>query len=133
MNSYSRSLSYDRSILFMEDVNGVPHIRAHQGLPADANISEFQLKIDGVDFYKTVARKGETLLVSDLSATKKWEQPDWLPRDRSWLGVPLYSKDNVIGLLVLSRSKLSFNEDDGLMALGICHAGHCCPGKRASI
>ncbi len=109
-------ISYDRGILFMEDVNSVPHIRAHHGLPADANVSEFRLKIDGVDFYKTVARKGETLLISDVSATKKWEQPDWLPRDRSWLGVPLYSKDNVIGLLILSRSKYSFNDDDGLMA-----------------
>ena len=108
-------ISYDRGILFMEDVNGVPHIRAHYGLPEDAAVPQFRLKIDGVDFYKTVARKGETFLVSDVNAAKKWEQPDWLPRDRSWLGVPLYSKDNVIGLLILSRSQHSFNDDDGLM------------------
>jgi signal transduction histidine kinase len=44
-----------------------------------------------------------------------WGQPDWLPRDRSWLGVPLYSKDNVVGLLALGRSKQSFNEDDSLL------------------
>jgi len=43
-------------------------------------------------------------------------QPDWMPRDRSWLGVPLFSKDNVIGLLALSRVEDSFNEDDGLLA-----------------
>jgi len=109
-------LPYDRGILFMEDVNSVPHMRANYGLPADANVSEFRLKIDGVDFYKMVARKGETLLVSDVNAVKNWEQPDWLPRDRSWLGVPLYAKDHVIGLLALSRSKNSFNDDDGLMA-----------------
>ncbi|MBC7877643.1 MAG: substrate-binding domain-containing protein [Anaerolineales bacterium] len=109
-------MSYDRGILFMEDVNSRPQLRAHYGLPADANVSEFRLKLEGVDFYKTVSRKGETLLISDVNAIKKWEQPDWLPRDRSWLGVPLYSKDNVIGLFVLSRAKHSFNEDDALMA-----------------
>jgi signal transduction histidine kinase len=109
-------LPYDRGILFMEDVNSVPRIRAHYGLPADANTSEFRLKINNVDFYKAVARKGETLLISDVRAVDGWEQSDWLPRDRSWLGVPLYSKDKVIGLLLLSRVRGPFNDDDGLMA-----------------
>jgi signal transduction histidine kinase/DNA-binding LacI/PurR family transcriptional regulator len=109
-------LPYDRGILLMADVNGVPHIRAHQGLPVEANVSEFQLRINGKDFYETIARKGETLLISDVNVVKGWSQPDWLPRDRSWLGVPLYSKDKVIGLLVMSRSKSAFTDDDGLMA-----------------
>ncbi len=109
-------LSYDRGILFIEDVNGRPHIRAQRGLPSDVDLSEFRLQINNVDFYKSVARKGETLLIPDVKAVQGWGQPDWLPRDRSWLGVPLYSKDKVIGLLALSRSKTAFNEDDGLMA-----------------
>ncbi len=109
-------LSYDRGILFIEDVNGRPHIRAQRGLPSGADISEFRLQINNVDFYKSVARKGETLLIRDVKAVQGWKQPEWLPRDRSWLGVPLYSKDKVIGLLALSRSKTAFNEDDGLMA-----------------
>jgi signal transduction histidine kinase len=50
-----------------------------------------------------------------VSAIEGWEQPEWYPRDRSWLGAPLYSKDKVIGLLALSRSKQAFNDDDGLM------------------
>ena len=32
------------------------------------------------------------------------------------MGVPLYSKSKVIGLLALSRSKNAFTEDDGLIA-----------------
>jgi len=109
-------LPYDRGILFMEDVNGVPRIRSHQGLPAEANDSELRLQINGKGFYETIARKGETLLISDVNAVKGWSQPDWLPQDRSWLGVPLYSKDKVIGLLAMSRSKSAFTDDDGLMA-----------------
>ena len=109
-------LPYDRGILFIEDVNGMPRIRAHQGLPVEVNDSDFHLQINGRDFYKTVARKGETLLISDVSAVTGWSQPDWLSQDRSWLGVPLYSKDKVIGLLALSRSKSAFTDDDGLLA-----------------
>lgn len=108
-------LPYERGILFMEDVNGTPHIRAHRGMPADAPVEEFQLQIQGADFYETVAGRGETLLIGDVNAAEGWAQPNWLPGDRSWLGVPLYAKDNVVGLLVLSRAKQSFSEDDGLM------------------
>jgi signal transduction histidine kinase/DNA-binding LacI/PurR family transcriptional regulator len=108
-------LPYERGLLFMEDVNGVPNIRAQYGMPSNADMQSFHLTVRGADFYKTVARKGETLLVGDVNAAEGWAQPDWLPRDRSWLGVPLYSKDNVIGLLALSRADGSFNEDDALL------------------
>ncbi len=109
-------LPYDRGILFMADVNGVPNIRAHQGLPADADVSELLLKINGKGFYETIAKKGETLLIGDVHTLKGWSQPAWLPQDRSWLGVPLYSKDKVIGLLAMSRAQSIFTEDDGLVA-----------------
>ena len=109
-------LPYDRGLLFIEDVNSRPHIHAHHGFEVDADLSGFFLKVNQLDFYKTVARKGETLLVKDSKVVEGWEQPAWLPKDRSWLGVPLYSKSKVIGLLLLSRALNSFNDDDGLMA-----------------
>jgi len=108
-------LPFDRAILFMEDVNGAPHIRSNYGMPENADLKEFHLKAGELDFYKTVVRKGETLLIRDIDAVNGWSQPAWLPHDLSWLGVPLYSKDNVIGLLALGRSRQSFNEDDSLL------------------
>jgi signal transduction histidine kinase len=109
-------IPHERSVLFVEDVNGAPSIRSHRGFPADAPVTEIKLRVNNSDFYQTVARKGETLLVADVSSANGWAQPDWLPYDRSWLGVPLYSKDNVVGLLMLSRAKESFSEDDALLA-----------------
>ncbi len=109
-------LPFDRSFLFIEDVNGRPRITAQSGLSGDEPRSELKLKLRGSDFYQTVARKGETLLVSDVGSTQGWLQPEWLPRDKSWLGVPLYSKDNVIGMLALSRAETAFDEDDALLA-----------------
>ncbi len=116
LEQLQKVLPYDFGILYVEDVNGEAHIRSHLGLPAGADVSDFKLKINGKDFYHTVARKGEILLISDVNSAKGWDQPEWLPQYRSWLGVPLYSKDKVIGLLALSRAKNSFNEDDSLLA-----------------
>jgi signal transduction histidine kinase/DNA-binding LacI/PurR family transcriptional regulator len=109
-------LPCDRCILFLEDVNGMKEIRAHMGMPEGVDVSEFFLRINGRDFYRAISRKGETLLIGDVAAVSDWSQPDWLPRDRSWLGVPMQSKDKVIGLLALSRAKSAFSEDDALLA-----------------
>ncbi len=109
-------LPNDRAMLIIEDINGRPAISAQIGLPEDIQHSELRLKVHGEDLYKTVARKGETLLISDVTSMPDWEQPEWLPHDKSWLGVPLYSKDNVIGMLALSRADSAFDEDDALLA-----------------
>lgn len=106
---------YERGVLFMEDVNGIPHPLAHYGMPTHADLGTFRLKVRSMDFYTTVVRKGEPLLVRDINSTEGWQQPDWLPRDRSWLGVPLYSQGNVIGLLILGRANRSFSDDDALL------------------
>jgi signal transduction histidine kinase/DNA-binding LacI/PurR family transcriptional regulator len=115
LEQLSQVLPYERGILFIEDVNGAPTSQAHHGMPKDANLSEFNLQIKGADFYQTVVRKGEPLLVNDVDTVEGWSQPNWLPRDKAWLGVPLYLKDNVIGLLALSRATDSFTEDDSLL------------------
>lgn len=116
LEQFHQVLPYERGILFIEDVNGKPIPQAQRGFPANANLSEFKLQIKQTDFYKMVARQGEPVLIYDTSQTEMWTQPEWLPRDKSWLGVPLYSKDNVIGLLMLSRANQSFTEDDILLA-----------------
>jgi signal transduction histidine kinase len=46
-----------------------------------------------------------------------WHQPEWLPEDRSWLGIPLHSKHKVSGMITLSRSEPdAFSQDDILLA-----------------
>jgi signal transduction histidine kinase len=56
-------------------------------------------------------------VIGDVKNMQSWKQPDWAPEDRAWLGVPLYSKNKVVGMLSLSRSApASFNQDDVLLA-----------------
>lgn len=116
LDQLGQIIPYNRGALFMEDVNGEPVLQAHRGMPKDADMSTFQLRYKGNSLYTAVTRKGETLLVKDVAAAEQWSQPDWLPRDYSWMGVPLYLKDNVVGLLMVSRAKSPFTEDDGLLA-----------------
>jgi signal transduction histidine kinase len=57
------------------------------------------------------------LVIGDVKNMQSWKQPDWVPEDRAWLGIPLYSKNKVTGMLTLSRSQpSSFTQDDVLLA-----------------
>ncbi|MDQ2692035.1 MAG: HAMP domain-containing histidine kinase, partial [Chloroflexota bacterium] len=63
------------------------------------------------------ARQSEPMVIGDIWNMQSWRQPDWAPQDRAWLGIPLYAKHKVIGMLALSRSSpASFNQDDVLLA-----------------
>jgi DNA-binding LacI/PurR family transcriptional regulator/signal transduction histidine kinase len=116
LEQLQQAVPYEKGLLFIEDVNGSPAIHAHYGMPTQARMDEFQLKINDLDLYQKVARQGEPILIADIESVEHWSQPEWLGRDKSWLGVPLYAKDNVIGLLLLSRASHSFTKDDSLLA-----------------
>jgi signal transduction histidine kinase/DNA-binding LacI/PurR family transcriptional regulator len=112
-------LHFDRGLLFMEDVNGIPQVAAHHGLPKSAALDEIRYVVDkdkkDSDMYDAVARMKEAIQIGDVSQLKGWKQPDWLPRDLSWMGVPLFFQDKVIGMLVLTRAHAwAFTKDDAL-------------------
>jgi len=103
--------------LFLEDVNGVPRLLAHQGLPKDANATDLNYKVNGTNIYHVIAKQSEPMVIGDVKNLQGWSQSEWLPEDRSWLGVPLYSKNKVVGMLTLSRKEpAAFNQDDVLLA-----------------
>jgi DNA-binding LacI/PurR family transcriptional regulator/signal transduction histidine kinase len=107
----------DRCSLFIEDVNGVPRLVAYAGLPKGAPIEDLAYTVRGTNVYHMIARQSEPLVIGDVRNMQDWKQPEWLPVLCSWLGIPLYSKSKVIGMLTLSRSAPgSFNQDDVLLA-----------------
>src|SRR5215207_9057792 len=113
----SQLISMDRGAIFLEDINGVPRLAATTGFPKDAPLESLVYTLRGTNVYHHVARQFEPLVIGDIKNMQSWKQPDWLPEDRSWLGIPLYSKNIVIGMLTLSRSApASFNQDDVLLA-----------------
>jgi len=113
----SQVIPHDRSALFLEDINGVPRLCAHTGFPKGASVDGLAYSIRGTNVYHMVARQSEPLVIGDIKNMQSWKQPDWVPEDRAWLAIPLYSKNKVMGMLTLSRSEpASFNQDDVLLA-----------------
>ncbi len=109
-------LPFDRGVLFLEDVNGIPYVAAHYGLPPNAPIEELTYRAQDSDLYDAVARMKEPIHIGDIQKLKGWQQPKWLPPDSSWMGVPLFFKDKIMGMLVLSRKQpFSYNKDDALL------------------
>ncbi len=109
-------LPFDRGVLFLEDVNGTPYVAAHYGLPPNAPIHELTYRAQGNDLYDAVARMKEPIQIGDVQKLKGWQQPKWLPPDSSWMGAPLFFKDKVMGMLVLSRRQaFAYNKDDALL------------------
>jgi len=113
----SQIIPVDRCALFLEDVNGEPRLSGHLGLPQYVPVEDLAYEVDEKNVYYTIAKQAEHMLVSDVKNMKGWRQPEWLPKDRSWLGIPLYAKNKVIGLLTMSRAEPdSFNRDEILLA-----------------
>jgi signal transduction histidine kinase/DNA-binding LacI/PurR family transcriptional regulator len=113
----SQLIPNDRCALFLEDVNGIPRVFAHVGFPANEPVETLAYTISNTNVYHLIARQFDTMVIGDIKNMQSWKQPDWAPEDRAWLGIPLYSKNKVVGMLTLSRSApTSFNQDDVLLA-----------------
>ena len=117
VTSLSQVVGNDRCALFLEDVNGIPRLQAHYGFAEDAPMADLNYSVKGVNVYHSIAKQAEPMVIGDTQNMQSWEQPAWHPEDRSWLGVPLYAKNKVIGMLSLTRSgPAMFNQDDVLIA-----------------
>lgn len=117
LTQLAQVLENDRSALFLEDVNGVPRLHAQQGFPEGVALDDLSYSVKGVNVYYSIVKQTESMVIGDTQNMQSWEQPAWHPADRSWLGVPLFSKNRVTGMLTLTRSNpAAFNQDDVLLA-----------------
>src|SRR5215216_1319407 len=113
----SHLIPSDRCALFLEDVNGIPRLFAHSGFSAEGPVENLAYTIRDTNVYHFIARQSEPMVIDDVKNMQSWKQPEWVPEDRAWLGIPLYSKNKVDGMLTLSRSApTSFTRDDVLLA-----------------
>ena len=113
----SQLIPNDRCALFLEDVNGIPRLFAYVGFPASAPVENLAYTVRDTNVYHLIALQFEPMVIGDVKNMQGWQQSEWLPDDRAWLGIPLYSKNKVTGMLTLSRSApTSFNLDDILLA-----------------
>jgi signal transduction histidine kinase/DNA-binding LacI/PurR family transcriptional regulator len=117
LRQLSLLISNDCSAIFREDIDGIPHLVAQAGFPEEAPVETLTYTLRGANVYHRIKKQSEPLVIGDVKSMEGWEQPDWLPDDHAWLGIPLYAKGRVIGMLILTRNApASFNQDDVLLA-----------------
>lgn len=107
---------YGRAGVLLQEPAGEIALVAHRGFPQNASEDDQRLQVDG-GFYEKIAKNGEPLLLDDVTRVKGWAQSERLPVHHSWLGVPLFSKNKVMGMLSLTRPEpAAFSQDDLLLA-----------------
>jgi signal transduction histidine kinase/DNA-binding LacI/PurR family transcriptional regulator len=117
LEQLAQVLPYGRGALLLEAPGGTTHIMAHRGFPSVPEVDNLQIEINEDGVYDQIARTGDALLIDDVNQDSGWKQVEWLPLHHSWMGVPLYSKNKVIGMLSLTREEVgAFSKDDLLLA-----------------
>ena len=116
LKQLTQVLPYERGALLMEELDGTTHIVAHQGFPEDPRADDLRIQIDSGGVYDQITNSGESVIMDDVTSSSSWQQVDWLPINHSWMGVPLFSKNKVIGMLSLTRKETcAFSRDDLLL------------------
>lgn len=110
-------LPYERGALLMEERDGTISVLAQHGFPDGQRAQDLRIQINPGGVYDQIARTGEVKVVDDVTQEKGWTQVDWLPVHHSWVGLPLFAKNRVVGMLSLTRApKAAFTADDLLLA-----------------
>ncbi len=93
-------------------------IIAQRGFPDDQRAVNLRIAIREGDVFQQMVRANRPIWVDDVTRTEGWQQLDWLPLNRSWMGVPLITKNRVIGMISLTRKEAAaFTEEDAALVL----------------
>ncbi len=91
---------------------------AHHGFPQDERVNNMYVAIRPGDIFERMGQSHRPVLVDDVAADPGWKQVEWLPLDHSWLGVPLITKDKIIGMISLTRHEAkAFSNSESTLVL----------------
>ncbi len=105
---------FERGSVMLQEADEL-HIVAQHGFPERDRASDLRVPIqhDAGDLYQQLLMTARPVIVDDLTLKPSWLQVDWLPLNRSWLGVPLVINERVIGMISLTRrAAADFTPDD---------------------
>jgi signal transduction histidine kinase/DNA-binding LacI/PurR family transcriptional regulator len=110
-------IPYDRGGVLLEQPNGEITVVAQRGFPENISTEDLLRQVNFGDAYAKITSNGDPLILDDVTELKGWKQTDKLPPLGSWLGIPLFAKDKVTGMLSLTRAEPNaFSPDDRLLA-----------------
>lgn len=107
---------YERGAVFLQEQEQL-RVIAQRGFPESERAMELQIPIRPGDVFQQVVQSGRPVLIDDVTRLPAgWQQVEWLPVNRSWLGVPLIARDQVTGMISLTRREAgAFGADDATL------------------
>jgi signal transduction histidine kinase len=116
LEQLSMVVSFERGSLMLRE-GDMLRIVAQRGFPNDERAKEIRMPIREGDVFQRVENAAHPVLIHNVLKEPGWQQVEWLPLNLSWMGVPLFSKDQVIGMISLTRREASaFSSDDSVLA-----------------
>ena len=115
LKELDKVVAYERAVVLLRDEESLKSI-VWRGFPKGESVPRkmsLALQDNDFDVFRRIISTQEPMILGDVTQEPGWQQLDWLPLNHSWLGVPLISQSNVIGMISLTRpDKDAFTQDD---------------------
>lgn len=121
LSNLAELVTYDRGAVMLRQ-GEILQIVAARGFPLEVDLQTLQMTIEEGNVFHQVCQTQRPVALPDVLNRPDWQQHQNLPQARSWLGVPLILRHEVIGMLSLVRQTPEpYTEDQ--VALAITFAG----------
>jgi signal transduction histidine kinase/HAMP domain-containing protein len=105
-------LPYERGLVLLQR-NGVLKPLAHYGFPEAGRVRQLEIPIGEDGVFEKIVKTRRPLILNDVSEESGWQQLSWLPLHRSWMGMPIIARGEVIGMISLTRHEAdAFSVED---------------------
>lgn len=106
LDQLKETVPYDRaSILLRKEDEEVLYMAASRGFPPSDSSEPFRVKIEDSLVFNEIYKTSEPLVIADCETDPRWVQVEGLPLNRSWLGAPLMTKKEAIGMISIGKEE----------------------------
>ncbi len=117
MDRLATVVPYERCSIMLQEERAL-HIVAQRGFPEDDRAKQVRIAIRDDDIYLKIVGTREPVVIDDVTEVPGWRIMPWLPLNKSWMGVPLVVRDQVIGMFsVTRRNDADFSPDEPSLAV----------------
>ncbi len=99
-------LPYDGGTLWLREGNRL-QVRDARGFPNAEELLGITIAVEDSRLFQEMLDSGQALVVEDTHADDRFPAPEAVP-NRSWLGLPLRFKDEVLGVIALEKQEPGF-------------------------
>ncbi len=104
LKEVDKLVTYERGAVLLQK-GGHLEIVAQRGFGDKERTRALRILIQSTnaDIFQRLVQTRRAVVIGDVTTEPSWQQVEWLPVDRSWMGIPLVNRDQVIGMLSLTR------------------------------